>query len=103
MRGFKEQYLSGDNGGYWRNEISASLFTLPWVGEIGAMAAVDGGWLKKDAVDPYASGTVWGAAFGLTVSHRWYAAQLTLGTPLHYPAWMAPDHLTLYYRVSVAF
>ena len=103
VRGFKEQYLSGDNGGYWRNEISASLFTLPWVGEIGAMAAVDGGWLKKDAVDPYASGTVWGAAFGLTVSHRWYAAQLTLGTPLHYPAWMAPDHLTLYYRASVAF
>jgi hemolysin activation/secretion protein len=24
VRGFKEQYLSGDNGGYWRNELGYS-------------------------------------------------------------------------------
>ncbi len=33
VRGFKEQYLSGDNGGYWRNELGYySLFTLPVIG-----------------------------------------------------------------------
>lgn len=29
VRGFKEQYLSGDNGAYWRNELNYILFTLP--------------------------------------------------------------------------
>lgn len=103
VRGFKEQYLSGDNGGYWRNEINASLFTLPWIGQIGAIAALDGGWLKKDGFDRYASGTLWGAAVGLTSVNRVFSSQFTVGTPLEYPDWLGPDHLNIYYRVSVAF
>lgn len=103
VRGFKEQYISGDNGGYWRNEINASLFSLPWVGQIGALVALDGGWLKKDGFDRYASGTLWGAAVGLTSVNRFYSSQFTIGTPLDYPDWLAPDHLNIYYRVSVAF
>ncbi|MFZ5279895.1 ShlB/FhaC/HecB family hemolysin secretion/activation protein, partial [Enterobacter roggenkampii] len=43
VRGFKEQYLSGDNGGYWRNELGYSLFTLPVIGAVSATVAVDGG------------------------------------------------------------
>ncbi len=103
VRGFKEQYLSGDNGGYWRNEINAPLFTLPWIGQIGALAALDGGWLKKDGFDRYASGTLWGAAVGLTSVNRLFSSQFTVGTPLDYPDWLGPDHLNIYYRVSVAF
>lgn len=103
VRGFKEQYLSGDNGGYWRNEINASLFTLPWIGQIGAIAALDGGWLKNDGFDRYASGTLWGAAVGLTSVNRVFSSQFTVGTPLEYPDWLGPDHLNIYYRVSVAF
>jgi hemolysin activation/secretion protein len=103
VRGFKEQYLSGDNGGYWRNELNASLFTLPWIGQIGALAALDGGWLKKDGFDRYASGTLWGAAVGLTSVNRLFSSQFTVGTPLDYPDWLGPDHLNIYYRVSVAF
>lgn len=103
VRGYKEQYISGDNGGYWRNEVNYSLFTLPMLGQIGAMAAFDGGWLKQDSFDRYASGTLWGAALGLTSSGRWFSSQFTVGTPVNYPDWLAPDHLNVYYRVSVAF
>lgn len=103
VRGFKEQYISGDNGGYWRNELNYSLFSLPWIGQIGALAAFDGGWLKKDGFDRYASGTLWGAAVGLTSANRWFSSQFTLGMPVDYPAWLAPDHLNIYYRVAVAF
>lgn len=103
VRGYKEQYISGDNGGYWRNELNWSLFTLPWVGDVGLLAAVDGGWLKKDGFDRYASGTLWGAAMGLTTFNRWVTSQFTVGTPVNYPDWLAPDHLTIYYRASVAF
>ena len=103
VRGFKEQYLSGNNGGYLRNELNYSLFTLPWMGQISAMAALDGGWLKQDDQDPYASGTLWGAAVGLTSANSWFSTQFTVGTPMKYPDWLAPDHLIIYYRVAVAF
>lgn len=103
VRGFKEQYISGDNGGYWRNELNWSLFTLPWIGDVGVLAAIDGGWLKKDGQDRYASGTVWGTALGLTATNRWYSSQFTVGTPVDYPDWLAPDHLVMYYRFSMAF
>ncbi|HDR2541831.1 TPA: ShlB/FhaC/HecB family hemolysin secretion/activation protein [Enterobacter mori] len=103
VRGFKEQYISGDNGGYWRNELNWSLFTLPWVGDVGVLAAIDGGSLKKDGQDRYASGTLWGTALGLTATNRGYSSQFTVGTPVDYPDWLAPDHLVIYYRFSVAF
>jgi hemolysin activation/secretion protein len=103
VRGFKEQYISGDNGGYWRNELNWSLFTLPWVGDVGVLAAIDGGWLKKDGLDRYASGTLWGSALGLTATNRGYSSQFTVGTPVDYPDWLAPDHLVMYYRFSVVF
>lgn len=103
VRGYKEQYISGDNGGYWRNELNYSLLTLPWLGQISAMAAIDGGWLKKDGFDRYACGTLWGAAAGLTSANRWFSTQFTVGTPVNWPDWLAPDHLSIYYRVAVTF
>lgn len=32
VRGFKEQYISGDNGGYWRNELNYALLRSPPLG-----------------------------------------------------------------------
>lgn len=101
VRGFKEQYLSGDNGGYWRNELSYALFTLPFIGQVSSVAALDGGWLQKDRHDPWASGTLWGGAVGLSSANRYYSSQFTVGTPLKYPDWLTPDHLSIYYRISI--
>lgn len=103
VRGFKEQYLSGDNGGYWRNELNYPLFTLPVLGQISATVALDGGWLEKDRFDKFASGTLWGTAASLSSAGRWFTSQITLGTPLAYPDWLGPDHLTLNWRVAVTF
>lgn len=103
VRGFKEHYLSGDNGGYWRNELNYALTTLPGLGQISVTAALDGGWLKHDAMDRYACGTLWGAAAGVSASGRRLLAQFTAGTPLTAPHWLAPDALVLYYRMTIAF
>ena len=100
VRGFKEQYLSGDNGGYWRNELNYTLFTLPFIGQVSSVVALDGGWLQKDGSDPWASGTLWGAAVGLSGTSRYYASQFTVGTPVKYPDWLAPDHVSIYYRLT---
>ena len=100
VRGFKEQYLSGDNGGYLRNELNYTLFTLPFIGQVSSVVAVDGGWLEKDNKDPWASGTLWGAAVGLSSANRYYSSQFTVGTPVKYPDWLAPDHVSIYYRIA---
>lgn len=99
VRGFKEQYLSGDNGGYLRNELNYALFTLPVIGQVSATVALDGGWLEKDREDRYASGTLWGAAAGLGSANRVYSSQISIGTPLRYPDWLGPDHLSVNWRV----
>ncbi len=103
VRGFKEQYISGNNGGYLRNELSWSLFSLPYVGTVRAVTALDGGWLHSDSDDPYSSGTLWGAAAGLSTTSGHVSGSFTAGLPLVYPDWLAPDHLTVYWRVAVAF
>ncbi|BDH46944.1 peptide transporter [Salmonella enterica subsp. enterica serovar Choleraesuis] len=101
VRGYKEQYLFGDNGGYLRNELNYSLFTLPFVGEVSAFVALDGGWLKHDNDDALAAGTVWGAAAGLGTSHRRYSTRFTMGTPVSYPSELKPDTLSIYYRIAL--
>ncbi len=103
VRGFKEQSISGDNGAYWRNELNYTLFTLPVIGQVSTLAALDGGWLHSDRLDPYAGGTLWGTAAGLSTANRWVATSFTVGLPLVYPDWLGPDHVSVYYRVAVAF
>ena len=101
VRGFKEQYLSGDKGGYWRNEVNRTLVTLPYLGSISALAALDGGYLQRDKLDANASGTLWGGAVGLGSRSRYFSSQLTVGWPLAYPDWLKPDRVSVYYRVNI--
>lgn len=101
VRGFKEQYLSGDKGGYWRNEVSWTPLSLPYLGDISVLAAVDGGYLRHDPVDAYASGTLWGGAVGLGSRNRYFSSQFTVGWPLAHPSWLEPDRVSIYYRINI--
>lgn len=103
VRGFKEQYLSGDSGGYLRNELNYNLFTLPVIGEVSALAAVDGGWLKTDKQDRVSTGTLWGSAVGLSTRGRYFYTQYTVGIPLSYPGYLRPDHVSIYARIGLVF
>lgn len=103
VRGFKEQSISGDNGAYWRNELNYTLFILPVIGQVSALAAVDGGWLHSDKLDRYSAGTLWGTAVGLNTANGHVSTAFTVGLPLVYPDWLGPDHVNIYYRVAVAF
>nr|WP_309598691.1 ShlB/FhaC/HecB family hemolysin secretion/activation protein [Yersinia intermedia] len=101
VRGFKEQYLSGNNGGYWRNEVSWQALQLPLLGNLSLIAALDGGWLKHDKQDKHAEGTLWGSAIGITSNGRYFSSQFTVGKPLCYPGWLKPDNTTFYYRIGI--
>jgi hemolysin activation/secretion protein len=102
VRGFKEQTLSGDKGAWWRNELNYTLFTLPVIGQVSALAALDGGWLHADRLERYSAGTLWGTAGGLSAANGHVSSLFTVGLPLVYPDWLGPDHISIYYRVAVA-
>lgn len=40
---------------------------------------------------------------GLSTTSGHVSGSFTAGLPLVYPDWLAPDHLTVYWRVAVAF
>lgn len=103
VRGYKEQYLSGDVGGYLRNELNYSLFTLPAIGEVSTTLALDGGWLQSDKQDRYAAGTLWGSSLGLGTRNAHVSTQLSLGIPVSYPNYLAPDRLSVYARIGLVF
>ncbi|KAF6668658.1 ShlB/FhaC/HecB family hemolysin secretion/activation protein [Pantoea sp. EKM101V] len=103
VRGYKEQYLSGDVGGYLRNELNYTLFTLPVIGEVSSTLAVDGGWLQSDRQDRYAAGTLWGSSLGLGTRNAHVSTQLSLGIPVSYPDYLAPDRLSVYARIGLVF
>lgn len=103
VRGYKEQYLSADEGGYLRNELNYTLFTLPVAGEVSAVAAVDGGWLKSDPQNSGFTGTLWGSAVGLSTRNQHFYTQYTLAVPLSYPGYLNPDRITAYARVGLVF
>lgn len=103
VRGFKEQYLSGDAGGYLRNEVNYSLFRLPLLGEVGTLAALDSGWIKSDKFNRGATGTLWGSAMGLTTRNPHFYTQYTLAVPLSYPRYLQPDHVSIYARIGLIF
>jgi len=102
VRGFKEQYLSGNRGGYWRNELNQQLLSLPGIGGVlSATAAVDIGHVvsQKGIAD---GGTLAGASFGLGLSGKTVSQSLTVGVPLSWPDSLNPDKQVVYWQATVS-
>ncbi|MCW2487142.1 ShlB/FhaC/HecB family hemolysin secretion/activation protein [Candidatus Symbiopectobacterium sp. NZEC127] len=102
VRGFKEQSLSGIQGAYWRNEINWQPGIFSALGDITLIAALDGGWVKKQR-GRTEGGSIVGAALGLTLNARHFAHSITLGKPLIHPDTLAPDRWALYWQTTLAF
>ncbi|MCT8350444.1 ShlB/FhaC/HecB family hemolysin secretion/activation protein [Photorhabdus kayaii] len=102
VRGFKEQYLTGNRGGYWRNELNWQISELPVLGELALTGALDTGWLqgKTKQID---GGNVTGTALGISLTHSKFNQTMTLGTPLIYPDHLKPDNWVVYWSVSLIF
>lgn len=100
MRGFKEQYLTGNRGAYWRNELNWQWQTLPGLGELSLTGALDAGWLQGRAgqID---GGSVVGAALGATLSGRWFNQAVTVGKPLTHPDSLQPDRWVAYWQATI--
>ncbi|MGU5653850.1 ShlB/FhaC/HecB family hemolysin secretion/activation protein [Aeromonas allosaccharophila] len=102
VRGFKEQSISGDVGGYLRNELSWQGAAPTWLGQWRTWLALDMG-----RVDMGNQGDEWrgmvGTAVGWEQRYRHFTGNVSVGFPLSAPAWLNADPWVLYYRASVAF
>jgi len=100
VRGFKEQYLTGNRGAYWRNELNWQLGPVPVIGDVSLTAALDGGWLRSEThqVD---GGSVAGAALGLAINNRWFNQAFTVGKPLAHPNSLQPDRWVAYWQAGI--
>jgi len=109
VRGFQQDSLAGDSGGYLRNELAVSV--LPdkdrpaWVaktlGNPQLYAAYDTGFIHRDESDAYERGTLQGAALGLRTSGAHFATDLCLSHPLDAPEFMKNKNWQVYWMFSL--
>ncbi|PJG59883.1 ShlB/FhaC/HecB family hemolysin secretion/activation protein [Aeromonas cavernicola] len=102
VRGFKEQSISGDVGGYLRSEVSWQGAVPHWLGQWRSWLALDMG-----RVDMAEQGDGWhdlvGTAIGWEQRYRYFTGNISVGFPLSAPDWLDADDWVLYYRATVPF
>ena len=94
VRGFRDDTLAGDTGGYWRNELAWNPDLAP-LGAVGAFvdyvqpyAAFDWGWIKKDHSEIRERGTLSGAALGLRTAGKYFSLSVEYAHGLHSPEFL---------------
>jgi len=108
VRGFQQDSLSGDSGGYVRNELSTPVLPADkqpdWLTKtIGApetYLGYDAGFIHRDKSDAYERGTLQGLALGMRASSEHFGTDLCLSRPLDAPSFMKNRDWTFYWMVS---
>ncbi|OAJ93538.1 ShlB/FhaC/HecB family hemolysin secretion/activation protein [Vibrio bivalvicida] len=101
VRGFKGTSLSGDEGYYWRNDVTYQIGQWPYVGAISAQVAVDTGSIAEDSADQYEGGSLMGSSFALRTSQKHASSSFTLGLPIAAPSRLKKDDFVVYYRIDL--
>ncbi|EPL6455313.1 ShlB/FhaC/HecB family hemolysin secretion/activation protein [Providencia rettgeri] len=99
VRGYHEQSLSGNRGGYWRNEINKDIANTA-IGQLRFIGALDYGFIGSDKYH-IEHDTLAGGAVGLSFTgNSLFYSQFLLSKPLHYPSQLKPDNWSAYWSVS---
>lgn len=108
VRGFKEQSLSGDSGGYWRNQLRWTRPVTwaplqPYLQQYGVAFAYDLGVIHGDRYNPELRGRLSGNAFEFSARGQHLAASLTLARSLERPDAIERREHPLYFRIDLFF
>jgi hemolysin activation/secretion protein len=100
VRGFKEQFLTSNRGVYWRNELNWQWMTLPGLGDLSLISALDSGWVlgHREEID---GGNVTGTTLGVSLNGRWFNQTITVGKPLLHPDSLQPDRWVAYWQATI--
>ncbi|CDG98385.1 ShlB/FhaC/HecB family hemolysin secretion/activation protein [Xenorhabdus bovienii] len=103
IRGFKEQNLVGNLGGYWRNEINWKIVQISKLGELSLKSSLDTGWIKKEEKRSSDGGKLTGTSLGLSLNNAISNHSFTIGKPLNYPNYLKPDNWVIYWSTYFTF
>lgn len=105
IRGYKDQTLSGDSGGYWRNDLRWSRpVTLAWLlpvfGEYGTSLGYDQGVIRGDRFNGDQHGRVSSNSLELFARGRNVAASVTFAHSLERPDALSEREAPIYFRMD---
>lgn len=108
VRAFKDQSLSGNSGGYWRNQLRWTRPVTwaplqPFVKQYGAALAYDVGVISHDSHNSGVSGRMSGHALELSARGEHLAASVTFAHSLERPAAFTEGERPVYFRLDVFF
>ncbi|MDD0975620.1 ShlB/FhaC/HecB family hemolysin secretion/activation protein [Pseudomonas fontis] len=105
VRGYKDQSLAGDSGGYWRNDLRWSRpVTLPWLqpvlAEYGASVGYDQGVIRGDRYNLDQHGRVSSNSLELFARGKHVNASVTFAHSLERPDAIARGESPIYLRME---
>ena len=105
LRGFKDQQLSGDSGGYWRNEVRwARPVTLDWLrpafAEYGASVGYDQGVIRNDRYNDDQHGRVSSNSVELFARGKHVSTSVTFAHSLERPGVVTEREAPIYFRLD---
>jgi len=108
VRAYKDQSLSGNSGGYWRNQLRWTRPVTwaplqPFVQQYGAALAYDVGVISHDEHNSGASGRLSGHALELSARGEHLAASVTFAHSLERPDAFTEGERPVYFRLDVFF
>ncbi|NWA64881.1 ShlB/FhaC/HecB family hemolysin secretion/activation protein [Pseudomonas reactans] len=105
VRGFKDQQLNGDSGGYWRNEVRwARPVTLDWMrpafAEYGASVGYDQGVIRNDRYNDDEHGRVSSNSVELFARGKYVSTSVTFAHSLERPGVVTEREAPIYFRLD---
>jgi len=105
VRGFKDQQLTGDSGGYWRNEVRwARPVTLDWMrpafAEYGASVGYDQGVISNDRYNDNLHGRVSSNSLELFARGKHVSTSVTFAHSLERPGVVTEREAPIYFRMD---
>ncbi|AIS10584.1 ShlB family hemolysin secretion/activation protein [Pseudomonas chlororaphis subsp. aurantiaca] len=105
VRGYKDQTLSGDSGGYWRNDLRWTRpVTLGWLrpvfGEYGASVGYDQGVIRNDRYNDNEHGRVSSNSLELFARGQYVSTSVTFAHSLERPNVITEREAPIYFRLN---
>jgi hemolysin activation/secretion protein len=105
IRGFKDQQLTGDSGGYWRNDLRWSRPVLvdwlrPAFGEYGVSVGYDQGVIRNDRYNREVHGRVSSNSVELFARGKHVSTSVTFAHSLERPAMLIEREAPIYFRMD---
>ncbi|MFC3940884.1 ShlB/FhaC/HecB family hemolysin secretion/activation protein [Pseudomonas gingeri NCPPB 3146 = LMG 5327] len=105
IRGYKDQTLSGDSGGYWRNDLRWTRpVTLDWMrpvfAEYGTSLGYDQGVIRRDRYNAEQHGRMTSDSLELFARGQHVAATVTFAHSLERPGPITEREAPIYFRLD---